>query len=97
MWDMVREIKAQGKTVFLTTHFMEEAERLCDRVAIVHHGKIVALDSPQRLVDGLGEENRVIFETTNDFMKSSSVHCPVSAALKGLVIASWCMVKKSAW
>ena len=66
MWDMVREIKAQGKTVFLTTHFMEEAERLCDRVAIVDHGKIVALDSPQRLVDGLGEENRVIFETTSD-------------------------------
>jgi ABC-2 type transport system ATP-binding protein len=66
MWDMVREIKKQGKTIFLTTHFMEEAERLCDRVAIVDHGKIVALDTPQHLVDGLGEENRVVFETTHD-------------------------------
>jgi ABC-2 type transport system ATP-binding protein len=66
MWDQVQEIQAQGKTIFLTTHFMEEAERLCDRVAIVDHGKIVALDTPQRLVDGLGEENRVVFETTED-------------------------------
>jgi ABC-2 type transport system ATP-binding protein len=67
MWDQVREIQAQGKTIFLTTHFMEEAERLCDRVAIVDHGKIVALDSPRHLVDGLGEENRVVFETPGDF------------------------------
>jgi ABC-2 type transport system ATP-binding protein len=70
MWDMVRDIQAQGKTIFLTTHFMEEAERLCDRVAIVDHGKIVALDTPQHLVDGLGEENRVIFETTADLGQS---------------------------
>lgn len=63
MWDMVWTIQAQGKTVFLTTHFMEEAERLCDRVAIVDHGKIVALDSPQNLIAGLGDENRVVFET----------------------------------
>ncbi len=62
MWDLVREIQSQGKTVFLTTHFMEEAERLCDRVAIVDHGKIVALDSPQNLIDALGDENRVVFE-----------------------------------
>jgi ABC-2 type transport system ATP-binding protein len=70
MWDQVQEIQAQGKTIFLTTHFMEEAERLCDRVAIVDHGKIVALDTPQRLVDGLGEENRVVFETTGDLGQS---------------------------
>lgn len=63
MWDLVREIQSQGKTVFLTTHFMEEAERLCDRVAIVDHGKIVALDSPQNLIDSLGDESRVVFET----------------------------------
>jgi ABC-2 type transport system ATP-binding protein len=66
MWDQIQKIQAQGKTIFLTTHFMEEAERLCDRVAIVDHGRIVALDTPQRLVDGLGEENRVVFETTSE-------------------------------
>ena len=61
MWDMVRGIRERGKTVFLTTHFMEEAERLCDRVAIVDHGKIVALDTPQNLIRQLGAENRLIF------------------------------------
>jgi ABC-2 type transport system ATP-binding protein len=62
MWDLVWHVQSLGKTVFLTTHFMEEAERLCDRVAIVDHGKIVALDSPQNLVDSLGDESRVVFE-----------------------------------
>ncbi len=62
MWELVREIQSQGKTVFLTTHFMEEAERLCDRVAILDHGKVVALDSPQALIESLGDESRVVFE-----------------------------------
>ena len=67
MWDLVREIQAQGKTVYLTTHFMEEAERLCDRVAIVDHGKIVALDTPINLIQSMGEESRVVFETDGAF------------------------------
>jgi ABC-2 type transport system ATP-binding protein len=62
MWDQMRSIRERGKTVFLTTHFMEEAERLCDRVAIIDHGKIIALDTPQNLIDSLGAENRVVFE-----------------------------------
>jgi ABC-2 type transport system ATP-binding protein len=62
MWDQVRSIRERGTTVFLTTYFMEEAERLCDRVAIIEHGKIVALDTPQNLIDSLGAENRVVFE-----------------------------------
>jgi ABC-2 type transport system ATP-binding protein len=61
MWEMVRDIRERGKTVFLITHSMEEAERLCDRVAIVDHGRIVALDSPHHLVSKLGADNRVIF------------------------------------
>ncbi len=61
MWDMMREIRSSGKTVFLTTHFMEEAERLCDRVAIIDRGRIVALDSPENLIRSLGIENRVVF------------------------------------
>ncbi len=63
MWDLVRDIRGKGKTVFLTTHFMEEAERLCDRVAILDHGRIIALDTPQNLVRGLNAENRVVFLT----------------------------------
>ena len=51
IWDLIRGIRQRGKTVFLTTHLMEEAERLCDRVAIIEHGRIIDIDTPQRLVD----------------------------------------------
>ncbi len=61
MWELVRGIRDRGKTVFLTTHYMEEAERLCDRVAIVDHGRIVALDTPENLIRSLGAEHRVVF------------------------------------
>jgi ABC-2 type transport system ATP-binding protein len=66
MWDMIREIRAQGKTICLTTHFMEEAERLCDRVAIIDRGKLVALDTPENLIKNLKVENRVIFTLKGD-------------------------------
>jgi len=67
MWDLVRGIRERGKTVFLTTHFMEEAERLCDRVAIMDHGHIVALDTPENLVRSVGAENRVVFTVERGF------------------------------
>ncbi len=63
LWDMVREIRDRGKTIFLITHFMEEAEWLCNRVAIVDHGCIIALDTPEKLVENLGAESRVVFTT----------------------------------
>jgi ABC-2 type transport system ATP-binding protein len=61
MWDLVRQIREQGCTVFLTTHFMEEAERLCDRVLIIDHGQIVALDTPEAMIRSLKAENRLVF------------------------------------
>jgi len=61
MWDLVRQIRDRGKTVFLTTHFMEEAERLCDRVAIMDHGRIVALNTPEQLIASLGVDSRAVF------------------------------------
>ena len=61
IWDLVREVRSKGKTILLTTHFMEEAERLCDRVAILDHGRIVALDTPAALIRSLGLEERVAF------------------------------------
>jgi ABC-2 type transport system ATP-binding protein len=67
MWQMVEDIRRRGKTVFLTTHFMEEAERLCDRVAILDHGRIVALDTPANLVASLKAENRIIFTVAGPF------------------------------
>ena len=60
MWDLVRAIRERGKTVFLTTHFMEEAEKLCDRVAIIDRGRIVALDTPRKLVAGLDGGTRIV-------------------------------------
>ena len=60
-WELVRTIRAQGKTVVLVTHFMDEAEHLCDRIAIVDRGKIIALDTPAGLVKALDEERRIVF------------------------------------
>ncbi len=61
-WDLVRDVRARGKTVFLTTHYMEEAERLCDRVMIIDAGRIVALDTPAALVRALRVEQRIAFD-----------------------------------
>lgn len=61
MWDLVRQIREKGCTVFLTTHYMEEAERLCDRVLIIDDGRIVALDTPEALIRSLGVERRLVF------------------------------------
>ncbi len=60
-WEMIRQIRQGGTTVVLVTHFMDEAEHLCDRVAVVDHGRVVALDTPQRLIDGLGLPSVVRF------------------------------------
>ncbi len=63
IWGLVRDIKQRGKTVFLTTHLMEEAERLCDRVAILEHGRIIAMDSPAGLVREHCPQRSVIFSS----------------------------------
>ena len=60
-WDLIKEIRASGTTVVLVTHFMDEAEELCDRLAIVDHGKIVALDSPAGLTAKVANNIRVTF------------------------------------
>jgi ABC-2 type transport system ATP-binding protein len=62
MWELVENIRKEGKTIFLTTHYMEEAEHLCDRVGIIDYGKIIALDTPKNLVINLGAESKVLFK-----------------------------------
>ncbi len=62
-WSLIREIRDRGTTVVLVTHFMDEAEQLCDRVAIVDRGRIIALDSPQGLIAAHAKEIRVTFST----------------------------------
>jgi len=63
IWELVRGIRERGKTVFLTTHLMEEAERLCDRVAIIDHGRIIDVDSPEALVNRHCPERTVVLIT----------------------------------
>jgi ABC-2 type transport system ATP-binding protein len=63
IWELVRGIRERGKTVFLTTHLMEEAERLCDRVAIIEHGRIIDIDTPEGLVKRHCPERAVILAT----------------------------------
>jgi ABC-2 type transport system ATP-binding protein len=63
IWELVRGIRERGKTVFLTTHLMEEAERLCDRVAIIEHGRIIDIDTPENLVKRHCPERAVILAT----------------------------------
>jgi ABC-2 type transport system ATP-binding protein len=65
IWELVRGIRERGKTVFLTTHLMEEAERLCDRVAIIEHGRIIDIDKPEKLVDRHCPERTVVLATDN--------------------------------
>jgi ABC-2 type transport system ATP-binding protein len=60
-WDLIREMQREGKTVIVTTHYMEEAEALCDRVAIMDHGHIMALDTPRRLVQTHASESTIEF------------------------------------
>ena len=61
VWDLVERLKQAGRTIILTTHYMEEAERLCDRVAIMDHGRVIALGTPKELIATVGGEDIVEF------------------------------------
>jgi ABC-2 type transport system ATP-binding protein len=66
LWDIIRSFQSAGGTVLLTTHYMDEAERLCDRLAIVDHGKIIAEGTPATLIASLGANHVVEFSITPD-------------------------------
>ena len=72
IWDLVRGIRERGKTVFLTTHLMEEAERLCDRVAIIDHGRIIDIDTPAGLIGRHCPERSVVLTTEDAAAGSAS-------------------------
>ncbi len=66
LWDLLGELHRQGQTILLTTHYMEEADRLCERVAIMDHGKILALDTPAALKQSIGADTVVTVKATGD-------------------------------
>ncbi len=74
LWEIIREFRQRGRTVLLTTHYMDEAERLCDRVAIVDQGRIIALGTPQELIATLGGDHVI------EFTAGSSALAPESFA-----------------
>jgi ABC-2 type transport system ATP-binding protein len=66
LWDLLGQLHDQGQTILLTTHYMEEADQLCERVAIMDHGRILALDTPAALKQGVGADTVVTVKTTGD-------------------------------
>jgi ABC-2 type transport system ATP-binding protein len=66
LWDLLGELHRDGQTILLTTHYMEEADRLCDRVAIMDHGRILALDTPAALKLSIGADTIVTLRATGD-------------------------------
>jgi ABC-2 type transport system ATP-binding protein len=61
LWELIERFKTEGRTIILTTHYMEEAERLCGRVAVMDHGKVIALGTPRELIASIGAEHMVVF------------------------------------
>ena len=78
LWDIVVAFRAAGGTIVLTTHYMDEAERLCDRVAVVDHGKVIALGTPKELIASIGAEHVI------EFALEEGVAAPEGAVLLGL-------------
>jgi len=73
LWDVIGRFRSHGGTVLLTTHYMEEAERLCDRVAIMDHGRVIALDTPRALIASLGAEHVVEFALVDGAARAPDV------------------------
>jgi ABC-2 type transport system ATP-binding protein len=76
LWDVVERFRAGGGTVLLTTHYMEEATRLCDRVAIMDHGKIIALGTPSELIESLGADQIIEFRVTKELAEDVLANLP---------------------
>ena len=75
LWDVIRKLKDDGRTVVVTTHYMDEAERLCDRVAVIDQGKVIALGSPRELILKLGGEHVIEFRLDGEFSESLRAEC----------------------
>src|SRR5215471_12702978 len=82
LWGVIEKFRASWGTVMLTTHYMEEAARLCDRVAILDHGRVIALGSPQELVESLGADQVVEFTVKGEFQDYNLARLPGVRAVR---------------
>ena len=81
LWELLEDLNADGQTILLTTHYMEEADKLCDRVAIMDHGKILALDTPAELKRSVGADTIVTVKAAGDTERLAEAF---AARLEGL-------------
>ena len=81
LWDIVEKFRAGGGTILLTTHYMEEATRLCDRVAIMDHGKVIALGTPAQLIESLGADQIIEFSVTSAIADEALTQLPAVSHL----------------
>ena len=75
LWELMEEFKLEGRTILLTTHYMDEAERLCDRVAIMDHGKMIAMGTPRELIASIGVEHMVEFSAGSATRALDAARC----------------------
>jgi ABC-2 type transport system ATP-binding protein len=97
LWDILRALRADGRTILLTTHYMDEAEKLCDRVAVVDHGKVIALGTPAELIAKIGGEHFIEFrlEGTATLADVELKGLPGVASLRREADA-WCLAVSAA-
>ena len=76
LWDIVEKFRGRGGTILLTTHYMEEATRLCDRVAIMDHGKVIALGTPAALIESLGADQVIEFSVASSLEDDALTNLP---------------------
>jgi len=84
LWELIERFKSEGRNIILTTHYMDEAERLCDRVAIMDHGKIIALGTPKELIASIGAEHMVEFAVDGD---AGHLDVPALERIEGVRVA----------
>ena len=85
LWRIITEFREAGGTVLLTTHYMDEAERLCDKVAIFDRGRILAIDTPQKLISDLGAEHVVVFTVSGE--SAAALPDDFGSSLPGVISA----------
>lgn len=84
LWDVIRSFQARGRTVVITTHYMDEAERLCDRVAVIDAGKVIALGTPKELIASTGGENVIEFTASSGTIDRTALsQLPGVTAVRG--------------